>query len=121
MAIGIGELMKSIQVTTDEAAAYVKYFDYLRRKGLKRSWAHFKVRFFELSVSYMGEGYYSALMKVDETVKFAELEEVEGYKWLKGWIFQRDLYGQFWVIVDGDTDEFEEFRRQYKEIKRAVS
>lgn len=110
------ELLQEVDISTAEASAYVKYFDYLRVNGLKRNWQHYTIRAFILSVSYLGSGYYSALRKVKDEILFRELSELTGVDWLKGWIFQKDKQGLWYIIVDGEVDDFEKFKRVYKEV-----
>jgi len=116
--VDIVELAKEIDISTQEALAYVKYFDYIRRQGYREKWKHFTVRLYILSVSDLGNGYYSALRNVKDEVLFRDLSELERYQWLRGWIFQRDKGGQWYVVVDGETDSFDEFKRVYKQVKR---
>jgi len=119
--VRVEELIESVMVNTQEAAAYVKYFDFLRSRGKAGKWRHFRVRFFRLSVSYMGQGYYSALQELAEPVEVEDPAQLENVRILKGWIFQKDIYGQFWVIVDGDEADFEEFKQKYRDIMMEVA
>ena len=119
VVVEIEKLIKAIDVSTEEVTAYVRYFDFLRRNGYKKNWAHFTVRLFVLSVSYLGNGYYSALRKVKNEVMYSDLDELKNFDWLKGWILQRDVYGQFWLIVDGETEDFSRFKQKYEELKRS--
>lgn len=113
----IVELLKEVDISTAEAAAYVKYFDWRRQMGQVGSWEHFTVRAFILSVSYLGKGYYSALRKVKDVILFRDISELEKFKWLRGWIFQKGEQGLWYIIVDGETEDFEEFKKVYKQIK----
>lgn len=118
--VSIEELMREMDVSDEEALAYVKYFDWKRSRGLRLSWEHYTVRLFVLSVAYIGNRYYSVVRKVKDEVVYKELEDLAGFEWLRGWIFQRDLYGQFWLIVSSDNEGWDEFKRAYKEIKAGV-
>ena len=57
------------------------------------------------------------LRKVKDEVLFKDISELERFDWLKGWIFYKDEQGQWWVLVDGEKDRFEEFKRMYKELR----
>lgn len=137
--LSIKELLREVDISTEEVIAYVKYFDWKRSRvragGFEQfaaappnpprtppprlclTWEHFTVRAFVLSVSYLGNGYYSALRKVKDTILFADISELDGFRWLKGWIFQKDKDGMWYVVVDGETDDFKEFKRVYNEVK----
>lgn len=118
MAVELERLLEEVDIGTAEALAYVKYLDFKRRKGLRKGWEHYTVRAFVLSVADLGNGYYSALRKVKDEVIIRDAREMELYNWLKGWIFKRDKSGQWWVIVDGDSENFSEFKRVYEQVKR---
>jgi len=119
MRLDIKKLLEETDVSTAEVSAYVKYFDWKRRNGLKRKWEHYTVRAFIISVAYLGNGYYSALRKVKDEVQLSDPGQAEEFSWLRGWILQRDIYGQFWVIVDGNADSFDMFKEKYREIRWA--
>ena len=110
------ELIQEIDVRTSEALAYAMYFDYVRKRRKGLMWDHYTIRAFILSISYMGEGYYSVLRKVKDEILFRDISELEKFKWLRGWIFQKDKDGKWWVIVDGETEAFEKFKKVYKEL-----
>lgn len=116
-AIDIAELINEVDVSTSEATAYVKYFDYKRQHGVRVAWEHFTVRAFILSIAYLGKGYYSVLRKVKDEVLFRDISEVEKVQWLKGWIFYKDNVGQWWIIVDGEKDTFEKYKEEYRRLK----
>jgi len=115
--ISISEVLQAIDVSTEEAATYAKYFDFLRSRGLKEKWKHFSIREFILSVSEIKKGYYSVLRRVGDEVLFRDPAEVEKVQWLKGWIFYKDNTGVWWIIVDGEKDRFEEFKKEYRRLK----
>lgn len=115
--INIGDILQAIDVSTEEAATYAKYFDFLRSRGLREKWKHFSIREFILSVSEIKKGYYSVLRRVRDEVLFRDISEVEKVQWLKGWIFCKDNVGQWWIIVDGEKDTFEKYKEEYRRLK----
>jgi len=110
------ELIEEIDVRTSEALAYAMYFDYKLQHGKTEKWDKFTVRAFILSISKIKKGYYSVLRKVKDEILFRDIGELEKFEWLKGWIFQKDKDGKWWVIVDGETEAFEKFKKVYKEL-----
>lgn len=116
--INIGDILQAIDVSTEEAATYAKYFDFLRSRGLSEKWKHFSIREFILSVSEIKKGYYSVLRRVRDEVLFRDISELEKFDWLKGWIFYKDKSGLWYIIVDGEKDGFEKFREVYKGLRR---
>jgi len=114
--IDIARLMEEIDISTQEAAAYVKYFDYKLQHGLDRKWDKFTVRAFILSISRIKKGYYSVLRKVKDEVLFRDIGELERFTWLRGWIFFKDKDGRWWVVVDGEKDDFSKFKEVYKRL-----
>jgi len=117
MMVELERVLEEMDVSTAEALAYVKYFGWKRRNGFKRKWEHYTIRLFVLSVADLGNGYFSALRKVRDEVIISDAREMELYNWLKGWIFKRDKSGQWWIVVDGDSEDFGEFKRVYAELK----
>lgn len=116
--VDIRTILEAVDITTEEATAYVKYFDYKRQHGVRVAWEHFTVRAFILSIAYLGKGYYSVLRKVKDEVLFRDISELEKFDWLKGWIFYKDKSGLWYIIVDGEKDGFEKFREVYKGLRR---
>jgi len=115
--VDILDIMKEIDISTKEALAYAMYFDFLRSRGLREKWKHLSIRAFILSISELRKGYYSLLRKVKDEVLFRDISEIEKYQWLRGWIFYKDRNGQWWVLVDGETDDFSRFKKVYKELR----
>lgn len=116
-AIDIADLINEIDVSTSEATAYVKYFDYKLSNGQGTRWEHFTVRAFILSISQIKKGYYSVLRKVKDEVLFRDISELDRFNWLKGWIFYKDKSGLWYIIVDGEKDTFEKYKKEYRRLK----
>ena len=82
------DLMKALDVTTDEALRYTMYFDYVREKSEKRLWQHYGIRQFYISISYLGGGYYAVVRRVRGIVQYDEVKELEKFEWDRAWIFR---------------------------------
>ena len=115
--VDILDLLEMIDISTREALSYAMYFDYKLQKGYNKTWDHFTIREFILSVSEIKKGYYSVLRRVRDEVLFRDITELERMQWLKGWIFYKDNVGQWWIIVDGEKDTFEKYKEEYRRLK----
>lgn len=115
--VDIISLLEEVDVTTQEALAYTKYFDFLRQKGRREKWEKFTIRAFILSISEIKKGYYSVLRKVKDEVLFRDPAELDRYQWLKGWIFQKADGGVWFIVVDGDSEPFRIYKQVYEELR----
>lgn len=115
--VDILDLLEMIDISAREALSYAMYFDYKLQKGYNKTWDHFTIRAFILSVSRFKKGYYSVLRKVKDEVLFRDITELERMQWLKGWIFYKDKNGYWFTIVDGEKERFEDYKKIYEELK----
>ena len=117
VGVSLEELREEVDISTQEALAYAKYFDYKLYHGLNKKWEHFTVRAFILSISLIKKGYYSVLRKVKDEVLFKDPANMQNFQWLKGWIFHRDKNGLWSIIVNGETEDFGTYKKVYAELR----